>query len=321
MKGVFLDSDSIAQERLDLSKLMGLPIDWTFYPQTLPEQRQERIGDAEIVLTNKVPMDAEIMAACPNLKLIAVVATGTNVIDINAARENNVGVANVSGYGSFAVAQHSMALLLALAANVQRYSDDVRAGKWAAQDQFCLLDYPMYELQGKKLVIVGYGEIGQSVARMAESFGMEILVGATRPGASTSADGIERRPLEELLPIADAISFHCPLTDETKNLIDTPQLKAMKKSALIINTARGGLVNEVALAQALKDGEIGGAGIDVLTVEPPKAGNPLLDPDIKNLILTPHCAWGPDETRQRLLNEVVHNVEAFLNGESRNRLD
>ena len=321
MKGVFLDSDSIAQERLDLSKLMDLPIEWTFYPQTKPEERQARIGDAEIVLTNKVPMDAETMAACPNLKLIAVVATGTNVIDIEAARANGVGVANVGGYGSFAVAQHSMALLLALAANIQRYGDDVRAGKWAAQDQFCLLEHPMYELQGKKMVIVGYGEIGKSVARMAESFGMEILIGATRPGASASADGIERRPLEDLLPVADVISFHCPLTEETKDLIDTPQLKAMKKTAFIINTARGGLVNEAALAQALKDGEIGGAGIDVLSVEPPKDGNPLHDPTIKNLILTPHNAWGPDETRQRLLNEVVLNVEAFLNGESRNRLD
>ena len=320
MKGVFLDSDSIAQERLDLGKLNDLPIEWTFYPQTTLEQRQERIGDAEIVLTNKVPMDAEIMEACPSLKLIAVVATGTNVIDIEAAKKNGVGVANVSGYGSYAVAQHTMTLLLALAANVQRYSDDVRAGKWAEQDQFCLLDYPMYELKGKKLVIVGYGEIGQSVAHMAEAFGMEILVASSRPGQD-SFGIVERRPLEELLPIADAITFHCPLTDATKNLIDTPQLKAMKSSALIINTARGGLVNEAALAQALKDGEIGGAGIDVLTVEPPKAGNPLIDSDIKNLILTPHCAWGPDETRQRLLNEVVLNVEAFLNGESRNRLD
>jgi glycerate dehydrogenase len=320
MKGVFLDSDSIAQERLDLGKLNDLPIEWTFYPQTTPEQRQERIGDAEIVLTNKVPMDAEIMEACPNLKLIAVVATGTNVIDLEAAKKYNVGVANVGGYGSYAVAQHTMALLLALAANVQRYSDDVRAGKWAEQDQFCLLDYPMYELKGKKLVIVGYGEIGQSVAHMAEAFGMEILVASSRPNQD-SFGIVDRRPLEELLPIADAITFHCPLTPATQNLIDTPQLKAMKNSALIINTARGGLVNEAALAQALKDGEIGGAGIDVITVEPPKAGNPLIDSEIKNLILTPHCAWGPDETRQRLLNEVVLNVEAFLNGESRNRLD
>lgn len=320
MKGVFLDSDSIAQERLDLGKLNELPIEWTFYPQTTPEQRQERIGDAEIVLTNKVPMDAGIMEACPNLKLIAVVATGTNVIDIDAAKKHNVGVANVGGYGSYAVAQHTMTLLLALAANVQRYSDDVRAGKWAAQDQFCLLDYPMYELKGKKLVIIGYGEIGQSVAHMAEAFGMEILVASSRPNQE-SFGVVERRPLEELLPIADAITFHCPLTPATENLIDTAQLKAMKKSALIINTARGGLVNEAALAQALKDGEIGGAGVDVLTVEPPKAGNPLIDPEIKNLILTPHCAWGPDETRQRLLDEVVLNVEAFLNGESRNRLD
>ena len=320
MKGVFLDSDSIAQERLDLSKLNELPIEWTFYPQTTPQQRLERIGGAEIVLTNKVPMDAELLAACPSLKLIAVAATGTNVIDVEAAGKNGIGVANVSGYGSYAVAQHTMALLLALAANVQRYSDDVRAGKWAEQDQFCLLDYPMYELKGKKLVIVGYGEIGQSVAHMAEAFGMEILVASSRPGQS-SFGIVERRPLEELLPIADAITFHCPLTDATKNLIDTPQLKAMKSSALLINTARGGLVNEAALAQALKDGEIGGAGIDVITVEPPKAGNPLLDSDIKNLILTPHCAWGPDETRQRLLNEMVLNVEAFLKGESRNRLD
>jgi glycerate dehydrogenase len=320
MKGVFLDSDSIAHERLDLGKLNELPIEWTFYPQTTPEQRQERIGDAAIVLTNKVPMDAEIMAACPSLKLIAVVATGTNVIDIEAAKKYNIGVANVAGYGSYAVAQHTMTLLLALAANVQRYSDDVRAGKWAEQDQFCLLDYPMYELKGKKLVIVGYGEIGQSVAHMAEAFGMEILVASSRPNQD-SFGIVDRRPLEELLPIADAITFHCPLTDATRNLIDAPQLKAMKPSALIINTARGGLVNEAALAQALKDGEIGGAGIDVITVEPPTAGNPLIDSEIKNLILTPHCAWGPDETRQRLLNEVVSNVEAFLNGESRNRLD
>ena len=320
MKGVFLDSDSIAHERLDLGKLNELPIEWTFYPQTTPEQRQERIGDAAIVLTNKVPMDAEIMAACPSLKLIAVVATGTNVIDIEAAQKHNIGVANVAGYGSYAVAQHTMTLLLALAANVQRYSDDVRAGKWAEQDQFCLLDYPMYELKGKKLVIVGYGEIGQSVAHMAEAFGMEILVASSRPNQD-SFGIVDRRPLEELLPIADAITFHCPLTDATRNLIDAPQLKAMKPSALIINTARGGLVNEAALAQALKDGEIGGAGIDVITVEPPTAGNPLIDSEIKNLILTPHCAWGPDETRQRLLNEVVSNVEAFLSGESRNRLD
>lgn len=324
MKGVFLDADSVAPDDLNLDDLKGTLDGWTFYPSTLDDERSERIRDADVVVTNKIVIDAELMRSAGNLKLILVAATGANNIDLEAAEQAGIAVANVRGYSSATVAQHTFALILALSTNLLNYADEVKRGTWAQNHFFCLLHHPITELQGKNLVIVGYGEIGKSVARAAEGFGMNVLVAESYRdpgnGEAGKAEPLVRQPLAELLPIADIVTLHCPLTPNTHNLIDTEALNRMKSSALLINVSRGGLVNEQALLDALNSNVIAGAGVDVLTAEPPVKGNPLIDHSLPNLIVTPHCAWGSREARQRLVDEMVLNLNAFFNGESRNRL-
>jgi len=219
-------------------------------------------------------------------------------------------VCNCQGYGTSAVAQHTLTLMLALATSVLKYDQAVKQGQWNKSPIFCLLDFPIVELSGKTLGIIGYGELGQAVAKLAEAFGMKVLVGALphRP----QSEG--RIPFDELLPHVDFLSLHCPLTDETRDLIDAQAFDAMKKSAFLINCARGGIVNEQALADALKQGKIAGAATDVLSVEPPKEGNVLLSEDIPNLIITPHSAWGSVDARQRIVDQTVENLEAFKQG-------
>jgi len=312
MKGALLDCDSLGPEDLDLTPILSTLDDWQVYPVTTRDETAARIAGCELVLTNKVIIDAELMTQTPTLRMIGVLATGTNNIDLEAARQRNITVCNVVKYGTMSVVQHTMALMLALTTRWHDYDRDVRAGQWSKSPFFCMMDHPVAELDGKNLVIAGYGELGQGVARLAEAFGMNVLV-ASRPGQGPSErDGISRRPLQELLPEADVLSLHCPLTPETHNLIDQAALSLMKPSSLLINCARGGLVDEVALADALRNGQIAGAATDVLTIEPPREGNPLLDTDIPNLLLTPHCAWVAREARQRLVNQMADNICQYL---------
>ena len=314
MRGVILDCDSLSPDDLDFSGLHQLPIDWTVYGNCPAEKVVERIGDADIVMTNKTVVDAATLSQAPNLKLITLLATGTNVVDLAAAAERGVMVCNAVNYGTASVVQHAWALILALTTKLQPYSQSVIDGSWAKSQTFCLLEYPVRELEGKTLGIVGAGDLGKGVANIAQAFGMQVKFAAL-PGRNYS-DSLPRVALDKLLPMVDILSLHCPFTPQTKNLISAPELALMKPSALLINTARGPLVDEIALHQALAKGEIGGAGLDVLSVEPPTHGNPLIDPSVPNLIITPHSAWIAVEARQRLIGQMVENIQAFLTGKS-----
>jgi len=312
MKAVLLDCNSLGPDDLDLSALMALPVDWTIYPETSDREVCERIVDADIVLTNKVPINALSLSQAPRLKIISVMATGTNAIDLQAAAQHQVAVCNAVKYGTGSVVQHVWALILALTTKLADYQRAAVDGTWQHSSQFCLLNFPVEELQSKVLGIVGAGELGRGVAKVAEAFGLEVIYAAL-PGRQYADQ--QRVDFEAFLSRADIVSLHCPLTAETTNLIDEVELALMKPSAVLINTARGGMVNEAALKRALLNGAIAGAGIDVLTNEPPREGNPLLDETIPNLIVTPHCAWVARQSRQRLVAQTVENVRAFLQEE------
>jgi glycerate dehydrogenase len=314
-RGVVLDLASIDRGDMELARLRAACAHWDLHPRTAPEEVAGRVAGVDVVVTNKVMLDRALLAeARPTL--VCVAATGTNNVDLEAARELGIAVCNVTGYATASVVQHVLALMLAHATRLPDYTGAVRGGAWARGDQFCLLDFPIRELAGLVLGIVGYGELGRAVARAAECLGMAVLV-AERAGAVLRPG---RLPLNDLLPRVDVLSLHCPLTGQTRNLIGPVELALMRTDALLINTARGGIVDEEALAAALRAGRIGGAAVDVLTVEPPREGNPLLAPDIPNLILTPHTAWASRESRQRLLDQVALNIEAFAAGEPRNRV-
>ncbi|MBA4244640.1 2-hydroxyacid dehydrogenase [Ectopseudomonas hydrolytica] len=312
-RAVFLDHASLDLGDLDMHPLQQAFAELTLHAQTAPEQVAERLQGAQVAISNKVPLNAATFAACPELKLVLVTATGTNNIDLNAARAHGVTVSNCQGYGTPSVAQHTLLLLLALATRLPDYQRDVAAGRWQQASQFCLLDHPIVELEGKTLGLLGHGELGSAVARLAEAFGMRVVLGQL-PGRPARAD---RLALHELLPQVDALTLHCPLNEQTRNLIGAAELALMKPQALLVNTARGGLVDEQALADALRRGHLGGAATDVLTQEPPKDGNPLLTGDIPRLIVTPHNAWGSREARQRIVAQVVENAEAFFAGAPR----
>ena len=315
-RGVFLDLATLDRGDIDLGPLHRACPQWDLYAETEPGVRAERIRDATLVVSNKVVLDRNTLSAAERLRLICIAATGTNNLDLDAARERGIRVSNVTGYATQAVVQHVFSLILALTTRLLEYRQAVSEGGWGRSRQFCLLDFPIRELAGRTLGILGYGELGRAVGRLGEAFGMHVRV-AQRPGGSPQAG---RAPLDELLQEADVLSLHCPLTESTRNLIGERELRLMKPDAILINTARGGIVDERALAEALRKGRPDGAGIDVLTVEPPRDGNPLLAPDIPNLIVTPHVAWASREARQRLLNEVAENIRAFFAGKSRNRL-
>lgn len=310
MKAVFLDYESLDKQDLDFSQLKAAFDDLILYPSTTAEQVLARIQHVDVVISNKVIVNAETMEQCKNLKLILISATGTNNIDLDFARSKGIVVCNCQGYGTSAVAQHTLTLMLALATSLLKYEHAVKQGEWNKSPIFCLLDFPIVELSGKTLGIIGYGELGQAVAKLAEAFGMKILV-ASLPNRPTHKDRI---PFAELLAQVDFLSLHCPLTDETRDLIDSQAFDKMKNSAFLINCARGGIVNEQALADALRQGKIAGAATDVLSVEPPTQGNVLLADDIPNLIITPHSAWGSVDARQRIVNQMLENVEAFKQG-------
>ncbi|QIC77975.1 2-hydroxyacid dehydrogenase [Acinetobacter indicus] len=312
MNAIFLDFASLDQDDLQLEDLNAVfQQQLTLYPTTSPAELLPRVQSAEVIISNKVLLDAATLQQCPQLKLILISATGTNNVDLEQARRQGVVVCNCQGYGTAAVAQHTLMLMLNLATSFVRYHQAVQQGQWQRSSQFCLLDYPIVELAGKTLGIVGYGELGQAVAKLAEAFGMQVKIAAL----ANRLQSASRVPFAELLPQVDFLSLHCPLTEDTRDLIGPAEFAAMKHSAFLVNCARGGIVNEAALAEALQSGQIAGAAMDVLSVEPPKQGNILLDPAIPNLILTPHSAWGSVDARQRIVQQMVENVIAFQQGQ------
>jgi glycerate dehydrogenase len=276
-----------------------------------PEEIVDRLKDATIAIINKVPMRAETLKQLPKLKLIAVAATGTDVVDKAYCKEAGITVVNIRNYAFNTVPEHVIALIFALRRNLLAYVEDVRAGRWSKVNQFCFFDHPIRDVAGSTLGIVGYGAIGKSVAKRAEALGMHIL-----PYDVFPQEGLV--DLETVLKESDIITLHCPLTPETMNMIGERELKMMKPTAILINTARGGLVDEEALTKALKDGTIAGAGFDVLTKEPPKEGNVLLDLNMPNFILTPHVAWASVEAMQILADQLIDNIEAFADGKPQN---
>ena len=304
---VFLDRDSLHAS----VRAPAFAHQWRDHPATAPDQVVARLAGATIAITNKVPLRAADIARLPDLKMIAVAATGTDIVDLAAARERGIVVANIRNYSLVSVPEHCFALLLALRRNLMAYARDVAAGKWQQAPQFCLFDHPIADLSGSTLGIVGYGALGQRVAQLGRAFGMHIAVASRSPVADPS---VESLPLAELLRVADVVSLHLPLNEATRHMIGAAELASMKRTALLINTARGGLVDEAALADALRAGVIGGAGFDVLSREPPRDSNPLLELDLPNFILTPHVAWASAGAMQTLADMLVDNLEAFVAG-------
>ena len=314
MKIVFLDVASITlNDDMNFSKIEALG-ELKCYSNSNKSETLTRAVDAETVIVNKVLMTKDVIEQLPNLKHIAVIATGYNNVDLAAAKETGITVTNVAGYAKYSVPQHAFTLILNLATRVPQYCNDIMVGEWQKSPAFTLLKYPTFELRGKILGIIGFGSIGRNVARIAKAFDMNVMIYDI---VDIKDPEYRISPLDEVLSQADIITLHCPLTPQTENIIDAQALKKMKKTAILINTARGGVVDEEALAQALKRGEIGGAGIDVLTKEPPPKNHPLLQ-NIKNLILTPHSAWSTHEARQNLIDEVAENIQAFIEGRKRN---
>lgn len=307
MKIVFLDEDTVVLHGdVDLSRVKALG-EYAAYELAPTADPLPYCQDAEIIIVNKVRMSRENIEKLPKLRLICEAATGYDNIDIEAAQDCGVHVTNVAGYAKTAVAQHVFAMILSFATKIFSYYQDVLAGEWQKSKTFDLLKYDTFELGGRILGIIGFGSIGQGIAKIAEAFGMEILV---HDVVDISSTGYRNHSLDEVLKGADIVSVMCPLTDQTKNLIDAAALKKMKPTAILINTARGGIVNESDLAEALNSGVIAGAGVDTLTKEPPMEGNPLLEP-VKNLIITPHSAWSTRDARQRLMDIVVQKIEQY----------
>ncbi|MCE7067459.1 D-2-hydroxyacid dehydrogenase [Dyadobacter sp. CY326] len=285
----------------------------TIYDRSAAEEIVERAKDAEALLVNKVVLTEAILDQLPNVKYIGVMATGFNNIDIAAARKHNITVTNVKAYGPASVAQQTFALLLSLVNHAELHSQSVYAGEWIASQDFCYWKTPLTELAGKTMGLIGLGDIGSQVAQIALAFGIKVIAYRKHP---TPMQGIEMVSLEDVFEKSDVVSLHCPLTDETKEIVNQERLARMKRNALLLNTGRGPLINEADLADALKNGIIAGAGLDVLSTEPPKPDNPLLS--APNCIITPHVAWASFEARKRLLTMVADNLESFKNGETKN---
>ena len=298
----------------------GFDHQWVEYARTAPDEVVGRLAGAAVAITNKVPIDAAAIAALPELKMIAVSATGTNNVDLEACRQRGIVVSNIRGYAERTVPEHVLALLLALSRNLVAWRETLLAGGWQRAEQFCLFDHPIRDLHGATLGLIGSGTLGNGVARLAEAFGMHVLR-AERKGAASVRLGYTA--FDEVLATADAISLHCPLTPETRHLIGEAELRAMKPTALLINTARGGIVDEAALIRALREGWIGGAGFDVITAEPPPAGHPMVDPALlalPNFLLTPHVAWSSRPAMQALADQLIANIESFAAGAPQNRV-
>ncbi|MEM6807988.1 MAG: D-2-hydroxyacid dehydrogenase [Pseudomonadota bacterium] len=316
MRAVFLDVASVGED-ITTAPLAAAVDSLALYDVTAADDVIERSQGADVVITNKCRFDADTLAALPKLRYIGLTATGADGVDLVAAGARGIAVTNITAYCTQSVAQHVFAVLLALTHRIVDYDTRVQAGGWQRPGNFCLLDFPIRELTERVMGIVGYGELGRAVARLAEAFGMTVRVaqrdaGDDRPG---------RVPIESLFEVADVISLHCPLDASTHHLVDAAMLARMKPDAVLINTARGGLVDAEALAAALREERIGGAAIDVLEQEPPVDGNALIGAGLHNLIVTPHTAWAAREARQRAIDQTAENLRVFLNDGRRNRID
>jgi len=320
MRGVILDAASLGGD-VDLAPVLSLALEWACHETTGAAEVAARIRGAEVVLSNKVPLTAQTLAAAPRLRLVVVMATGTNNVDIAAATQQGIAVCNARAYATASVAQHTMLLLLALARSLLPSERSARDGTWSRSPFFCVLGHPAIELGNRRLGIVGHGELGREVARLARAFGMQVALAALPGRRYADAEDCPRMPLEDLLPWADAISLHCPLTATTRGLIGAPELARMRPTALLINTARGGIVDELALLEALRAGRLGGAALDTLECEPPPAESPLLNARLPNLIITPHVAWASREARQRLVDQIGEILREFRAGRFVNRVN
>ena len=310
MRGVFLDDHTLTDGDLSLDGLRVVLDELTLCGKTAPADVTEAIQGATVVITNKVVLDSATLESAPALRLVCVAATGTNNIDMTATARLGITVCNVRAYATASVVEHVFMVILALSRRLQSHLQAVREGDWCRADRFSLLDFPFRGLAGRTLGIIGYGELGQAVAVAAGAFGMQVLV-AQRPGTAVQAG---RVAVTELLARSDIVSLHCPLTEQTRNLITAKEFDCMRHDAILVNTARGGIVNEADLATALRDGRIGGAAVDVLSEEPPVNGNPLLDTALPNLIVTPHIAWASIQSRQNLVDALAANIRAFRQG-------
>jgi len=316
MKAVFLDWATMGPD-LDISAMRTALPELEVFHATADEEVFERISDAVYVLANKIRLTDELLEKCAELRFIGLTATGTDNVDLEAAKRHGVAVCNIRAYCTRSVAEHVFACLLNLTHSLENYVADVRAGEWQRSEDFCMLTHPVRELSSMTLGIVGFGELGRGVAKLAGAFGMNVIVSA-RPGTEPEDDS--RVSFDELLVRSDVISLHCPLVPETRRLFGAPEFARMKSDSILINTARGGLVDSAALAEALRRRDIAAAAIDVLPKEPPVRGDPLLDYEGKNLIVTPHVAWATHEARQAAIDELTANIVAFQDGRERNRI-
>lgn len=314
---VFLDRATIAPQ-IQLRR-PSFAHDWVEHAQTLPEQVAERLAGATVAITNKTPITAATLERLPRLKLVAVAATGTDCVDKPACAARGVAVSNIRGYAVNTVPEHTFALMLALRRNIVAYRESVLAGRWQQSGQFCFFDHPIRDLGGARLGIIGEGVLGQRVAELARAFGMQPMFAAHK---GSSGFGRLYTPWQEVLETSDVITLHSPLTSKTRGMIGMLEFQAMKRRPLIINTARGGLVDEAALVQALDAGLIAGAGFDVTDGEPPSPDNPLMQAASRpNVILTPHVAWASDEAQQALANQLMDNIESFVAGRPSNLVE
>ena len=310
-KIVFLDRSTVSVAL----RAVSLPHEWLEYPLTGPESVAERLRDATVVITNKVTIDETVLEQVPALKLVAVAATGYNVIDLAACKARGITVCNVRDYALTGVAEHCLMLMLALRRQLIAYRNRLMAGDWQKSAGFCLQEPPLHDMNGSTLAIIGGGALGKGLAGAAQALNVRVVFAERKDAASVRFGYV---PFSEALVQADVVSLHCPLTPETIGLIGAEEFALMKRSAILINTARGGIVDESALLDALRTGQIAGAGVDVLSEEPPRRGNPLLDVDLPNLLVTPHIAWASVETVEKLAEQLIGNVEAFLQGKPRN---
>ncbi len=326
MKAIFLDLDTMGPADLDTDGLHALLPGMEFFGTTTEQEIGERLKNIEVIIVNKVGLGKSILENAKQLKLICLVATGTDNVCLDTAARQNIAVYNIRNYCTPSVVQHVFALILGLTQHTREYQKLLTDGAWKNSPQFCLLDFPIRELSGKTLGIIGLGALGQGVAAAGQAFGMEVVAAQRpyrnhKPSITAVRDNCIRRVgFRDLLKQSDIVTLHCPLNDDTNMLIDANALHLMRNDALLINTARGGLVDPDALLDSLKTGGIGGAGIDVLAQEPPIDGNPLIGTSLPNLIVTPHIAWAARESRQRALDEVVENIQGFLQGNKRNRV-
>ena len=325
LTAVMLDKGSLDNKDLDFAALESLPLNWQFYHNTHEDELARRIKSADIIVSNKVVINEQVISES-NLKLICVAATGVNNIAVAAASKKNIPVCNIRSYATPSVVQHTFMLMTQLLGNTFKYREALSQNRWQESEFFSLFTFPITELHGLTLGIIGYGELGKAVAKMADAYGMKVLVAESfianenKNHQSSGTDDV-RTPLNSLLEQADVISLHCPLTPATADIINASTLRLMKPSAVLINTARGELVDEDALYNAINSAQIAAAGLDVLRTEPPAKENKLLSLSLPNLIITPHIAWASNASRQRLLNELCHNLQSYLNGMIRNKIN